>query len=179
MEEKKGIVGNISTKYAPWIKFCLTEDDKIWYSTKKELGFIKGDSISFKFTIQENENGGKVYKNYYLAGDATVLEKPSANTFNNQSKDEFRILIDSGNAVERAKDVLVALINKGLVTEDLDKKMNLLTGIMTENFESAKVLLDLANKKVIVPELPEIKKADTQQEIEKPQNEFPVERPEY
>lgn len=145
MEEKTGIVGNISTKYPPWKKFCLEDNDKIWYSTKVDLGFNRGDKISFKYTYQQTEKDDKVYDNYYLSGSATVLTKSTVTHNFNQSKDDFRLNVDAGNAVEKAKDIVVALINAG-DKENTDEKMKLLTKVMVDNFVYAKELLEISQK---------------------------------
>ncbi len=172
--QKEGIVKAIGPPRGEWKSFCLHDflDDKgktAWISTKKPLNFNKGDKIKFEYT--EMINGE--YTNRYLSGDATVLEN-TAIVNNAVVKDDFRILVDSGNAVERAKDVLVALINQGIVKENLDKHMGLLTKIMTDQFESAKTLL---NNALPVKESKKIEKPDTQQKIEETKEEFPVERP--
>ena len=165
-----GIVKSISTKYAPWKKFCLQEDDKKWYATKKELGFNKGDKISFRFTMSENGE----YKNYYLSGDAKVLEKTQVTNNFSQPKDDYRVNVDAGNCVERAKDVVVAMINAG-DKEDVDKKMEFLTGVMAKEFNHAKELLESKVPEAAIKENTETQqKVDTQQETKE---EYPVVKP--
>lgn len=158
-KEYTGIVKAIPESKHGYNSFCFHDfvDDNgktVWFSTKKPLEFKKGNKIKIKYS--EVENGE--YLNRYLVHSEILENRVFAN------KDDFRLNVDAGNAVEKAKDIIVALINKGDGT-DVDKKMPILTKIMVDNFNYAKELLETPKESKTVENTQQIKTESTEAEV--------------
>lgn len=148
MDTKTGIVKAISPKHSEknksdFNKFCLSENDKEWFATKEDLGFDKGDKISFKYTSTTSPDGR--YTNLYLFGKAEVVEKKPTVSTNSSNYDSQS---NAGNTASMitsyAKDVTIALIenNKLSETKEISFVLESLSKEFVAIFKQTKDLLD-------------------------------------
>ncbi len=145
-EEKTGIVKSKPLPKNGWNKFNLYENDSIFYATKDNLEFEKGDKISFKTTSTETEKDGKTYTNWYVSGKVTILEKADKNnnsnffTSNTNRSDISRNSVDSGICLSYAKDVVISLLDKGLISlAEVKNKISEYNEHFVQEFKNSKL----------------------------------------